>query len=97
MVKQRTFLLAVQLALICLALASWLLHFMFYESVVIKGAVAFSQENPVQVNDHGSIVYITLFQSHILTAMTLTAISSFVLGALVDLYRRKRCPDPKER
>lgn len=97
MVMLRRLLLASQFALGCSALLLWFCHGHYYRVYVVKGSNVASSMYPVEVHEHGSIVYISAHQSHVLMALAVGAISSFVLGALVDLYRRKRCPDPKAR
>jgi len=96
MVMLRRLLLASQFALGCSALLLWFCHGHYYRAYVTKGSYVASLMYPVEINEHGSIVYISAHQSHVLTVLALGAVSSFVLGALVDLYRRKRFPDRKE-
>lgn len=97
MVIFRRLLLASQFALGCSALLLWFCHGHYYRVYVVKGSNVASSMYPVEIHEHGSTVYITAHQSHVLTALALGAVLSFILGALVDLYRRKRYPDPKER
>jgi hypothetical protein len=97
MVTLRRLLLAAQFVLGCSALLLWFCHGHYYRAYVTKGSSVASSMYPVEIHEHGSTVYISTHQSHVLIMLASGAVSSFVFGALIDLYRRKRYPGPKEQ
>jgi hypothetical protein len=46
----------------------------------------------IELDQHGSIAYITKHQSHVLSSLVACSIACFVVAAGIDLYRRGRLP-----
>lgn len=67
----------------------------FYKTFTVNGSNAATPIDTVEINDHGSIVYITQKQSCTLTILTTLSISCFFAAILIDLYQRKHYPSQK--
>lgn len=89
MVKLRRILPITKFILGASALLMWMINVYFYQVYVKAGNSVATSTNPVKVNVHGSIVYITASQDRTLTLLTAAAISTFVIAVLIDLYLRK--------
>ena len=72
-----------------LALVEWLAHAYLYRVYVDAGNSVASSESPVEVNVHGSIVFITKAQDQNLTSLAVAVFSTFAIAILIDLYLRK--------
>lgn len=88
---------AVQVVLLAVSFMSWGNSMIAFGQFMREGSTKADVTHQIELNQHGSIAYITVHQSHVLTLWEVIAVSSFVVAALLDLHRRKRYPDPKER
>ncbi|TAM32066.1 MAG: hypothetical protein EPN68_02960 [Rhodanobacter sp.] len=88
---------AAQIVLLAVSLMSWGNRMIAFDEFMREGTTKADVTHQIELNQHGSIAYITAHQSHVLTAWAVIAASSFVAAALIDLYRRKHRPDPKDR
>ena len=80
----------IKLELVAIALLSWAGWCYLYEKFVSAGNKAVNATHSVLVNDHGTVVYITTTQEHVLTLVTATAVASFMCAVVADLYERSR-------
>jgi len=62
----------------------------YYGVFTSNGSNKATLTNPIEINDHGSLVYVTLHQDHILTYLIYISVSSFIIAVIIDLYQRKR-------
>ena len=46
----------------------------------------------IELDQHGSVVFITSHQSHVLSFLVACSIGCFLVAAVIDLYRRGRLP-----
>lgn len=88
---------AVQVVLLAVSLMSWGNRMIAFDQFMREGSTKADVTHQIELTQHGSIAYITVHQSHVLTVWSAIAASSFVVAVLLDLYRRKRYPDSKER
>lgn len=77
-------------ALAGVALCFWGAWYFLYEKFVGTGSEAANSTHSVLVNDHGTLVFITPSQDHLLKALIAAAIISFVCAVIIDLYERTR-------
>lgn len=78
-----------------LAIASLLLwgsHSIAFDDFMCEGRRSIDATHQVELDQHGSIAYITLHQSHVLTGLTIAAASCFVVAALLEKLVEKRFP-----
>jgi hypothetical protein len=64
----------------------------YYGVFTSNGSDKVTSTNTIEINDHGSLVYITSHQYHILTYLIYTSVFSFIIAVIIDLYQRKRFP-----
>lgn len=79
-----------KLVLVAIALCSWGGWYHLYGKFVNTGVETANPTHSILVNDHGSVVFITPNQDHVLTALIVVAAVSFVCAVAIDLYDRKR-------
>lgn len=60
-------------------LLSSLLHFYFYEKFLSEGSVEINQTHAVVLNEHGSKIYITSSQDHLLVCVSVIQIVSIAI------------------
>ena len=80
----------IKLVLAVVALCFWGGWCYFNEKFLSDGTKAASATHSILVNDHGTFVYITPTQGHVLTLMTVAAVASFSCAVIIDLYERNR-------
>lgn len=86
-----------QIALLATSFISWGNRMIAFSEFMRNGSIKADSVHSIELNQHGSIVYITEHQSHVLTMLTFIAFLSFITALLVDLYRRKKFPaTPKQ-
>jgi hypothetical protein len=83
----------VQVALIAASFIAWGNWSIAFFQFMREGSAKADVTHPVELDQHGSIAYISVHQSHVLTEWQVIAASAFITAALLDLYRRKRYPN----
>jgi hypothetical protein len=87
----------VQVVLLAVSFMSWGNRMIVFGQFMREGTTKADVTHQIELNQHGSVVYITVHQSNVLTLWAVIAASSFVVAVLLGLYRRKRYPDSKGR
>jgi len=88
----RRLLRLLQLFLAIASLLLWGEHSIAFDDFMNEGTRISDVTHGVELDQHGSIAYITLHQSHVLTGLTIAAASCFVVAALVGKYVGKHFP-----
>jgi len=81
-----------QFVLAIAALMFWGSHGIAYSTFMREGSRTSDALHVIELDQHGSIAFITRHQSHVLSSLLACSVGCFLVAAVIDLYRRGCLP-----